>query len=307
MKEPVFRSSAQCVLLVHVWFLGGALDARPVAAQTAVEATDPSAATAPPPADVGAAPVTAAPAACVPDCRAGFVCVSGACVSACNPPCPAGQHCTAARSCDPDVAPAPVSLPAPAPPIPTAAAPSTAPPEEPRGADTHFAAYANVLGFLQFGVVPAVEVGGRNFGVSARARLMQTGALSYLLLADGTDDEVFASGLGLGGHVRYYSGKGGNMRAFYFGGGLEYVSTRVEDTTSDREAYVTSLIVPQLELGYRWVWGNFLLDVGGALGYAIVTSAETEDLSGGRDRQLYQNNAESTFYAMGTLNLGFCL
>jgi hypothetical protein len=306
-KVPVFRPRDRCAaLLVASSFLGGALDTRPVAAQTAAQ-TDPSMATETPSPGVAAAPVRVEPAACVPDCRGGFVCVSGACVSACNPSCPAGQHCTLTRSCDPDVAPAPANLPPPASADIVLVPPSTARPEEPRGADTHFAAYANVLGFLQFGVVPAIEVGGRNFGLSARLRVMQTGVLSHLLLADPTDDEVFASGLGFGGHARYYSGRGGNMRAFYFGGGLEYLSTRIEDTTSDREAYVTSLLVPQIELGYRWVWGNFLLDVGGAAGYSLITSAETEDQSDGEHRRLYDNESENTFYAMAVLNLGFCL
>lgn len=43
---------------------------------------------------------SSAPAPCVPDCRAGFVCVAGACVSACNPPCGAGLVCTASATCE---------------------------------------------------------------------------------------------------------------------------------------------------------------------------------------------------------------
>jgi hypothetical protein len=35
----------------------------------------------------------------VPECRSGFVCMEGQCVSACNPPCDAGQMCTADRMC----------------------------------------------------------------------------------------------------------------------------------------------------------------------------------------------------------------
>ncbi len=36
---------------------------------------------------------------CEPDCRDGFTCVRGACVSACNPPCGAGERCTGAGEC----------------------------------------------------------------------------------------------------------------------------------------------------------------------------------------------------------------
>lgn len=45
----------------------------------------------------------AAPAAraqdCFPECRAGFVCANGACVSACNPPCGADERCEAGGAC----------------------------------------------------------------------------------------------------------------------------------------------------------------------------------------------------------------
>ena len=54
----------------------------------------------PPPAPLLTAPPAPDPvAACVPDCRPGFVCVSGGCVSACNPPCPSNLVCTRDRTC----------------------------------------------------------------------------------------------------------------------------------------------------------------------------------------------------------------
>lgn len=39
------------------------------------------------------------PRACVPECRIGFTCVDGACVSQCNPPCLSGEVCTEKREC----------------------------------------------------------------------------------------------------------------------------------------------------------------------------------------------------------------
>lgn len=39
--------------------------------------------------------------ACIPDCRSGFVCREGECVSACNPGCGEGETCNAKRECVP--------------------------------------------------------------------------------------------------------------------------------------------------------------------------------------------------------------
>lgn len=39
---------------------------------------------------------------CMPQCRAGFTCVSGQCVSACNPACPAGNVCSSDGTCIPE-------------------------------------------------------------------------------------------------------------------------------------------------------------------------------------------------------------
>jgi hypothetical protein len=36
---------------------------------------------------------------CVPDCRTGFVCMNGICVSKCNPPCPQGTNCDSSGNC----------------------------------------------------------------------------------------------------------------------------------------------------------------------------------------------------------------
>jgi hypothetical protein len=278
------------------------LAAPPASAQTpeppAPAATEPSAASTPPPAE------------CLPSCRAGYVCLNGTCVSACNPPCGAGQRCEGTGQC---VAEPPPPAPAAAP--PPAAAPiatgrlesygDSSRPQRSPSADSHVNVNVNVLGLLQLGMVPGIEVGGRNFGLTARVRLMQTGLLSHLVLADPNDDEVFASGYGLGLVARYYTGFGGNMRGFYVGAGLEYVSTRIEDTTDDMEAYDTTLLIPELDIGYRWVWGHFLLEVGGSAGYTLVQSATSEDLSGDEDAYVYPNETEDTLYVMGVVGIGW--
>jgi hypothetical protein len=88
--------------------------------------------------DPSAQPQPAAPVACFPECRAGFTCVSGQCVSACNPPCAQGETCTAEGQC---LAPIPAAPPPAAPPpAPPPAAPyEPLPPPEPQqtGIRTH--------------------------------------------------------------------------------------------------------------------------------------------------------------------------
>lgn len=69
----------------------------------------------PAPSSPGLAPVgteTAAPDAmaaypqCIPNCREGYLCFQGRCISPCNPPCPADQACTSAGTCVEQTAPA---------------------------------------------------------------------------------------------------------------------------------------------------------------------------------------------------------
>jgi len=71
----------------------------------------------------------AAPVACVPACRSGYMCYQGQCVSACNPPCAANERCTENAQCVLQ-APAPVA-PAPIAPV---GVPSPAPGAAPAGA-----------------------------------------------------------------------------------------------------------------------------------------------------------------------------
>jgi hypothetical protein len=58
----------------------------------------PATAPIPPPAPA-MPPPAAAPPVCFPECRSGFICSAGSCISACNPPCAASQECTADRRC----------------------------------------------------------------------------------------------------------------------------------------------------------------------------------------------------------------
>lgn len=48
---------------------------------------------------LGAPPASAQAPACFPECRPGFLCHNGQCVSACNPPCAANEICTPQATC----------------------------------------------------------------------------------------------------------------------------------------------------------------------------------------------------------------
>ena len=79
------------------------------------------------------APPEATAAQCVPDCRDGYICHEGQCISACNPPCGAGLTCTGDGQCVAAPSSAPTSSPATVPPLPPAP-PSTADTPPPPGA-----------------------------------------------------------------------------------------------------------------------------------------------------------------------------
>jgi hypothetical protein len=71
------------------------------AAEPAVQVVPPPAAAVELPAIVEQQPPPAAAVglACVPDCRSGFTCHAGQCVSLCNPPCSIGDLCTSQGEC----------------------------------------------------------------------------------------------------------------------------------------------------------------------------------------------------------------
>jgi hypothetical protein len=243
-----------------------------------------------------AAPSVAPPAACVPDCRGGFTCVAGRCISACNPSCAQGEACVGHGICErraPEdrsvVAPAISQLPAPAAAVPRSAS-----------VDSNLAFHLNLLGLAQLGPTIALEMGGRTTSLSLRFRAMNAGALSYVIIAKSYDDQTLGFSYGLAAALRFYLGGGGNMRGFFVSPGVEYVSTRVEEESSI--AYNTRLVIPELEIGYRWVFGSFLVDVGGGVGYAIVTDANSELLVDGAT--FYANDAKSQPGALGTVSIG---
>ena len=151
-----------------------------------------------------------------------------------------------------------------------AAAATTAPIEAsvPEGGTKSF--HFNILGLLQFGLTPTLEWGSQNTFL-ARARLLNTGALPYLMAS--AEDEDFVFGLGLSGQYRRYLGSQSQAGAF-LGGGLEILYGQNEG----EETYETYYVVPQLEGGHRWANDGYFTSVGAFFGVALpIESAGYDD------------------------------
>jgi len=206
---------------------------------------------------------------CLPSCRTGYLCVSGQCMSACNPICPAGEMCTERGECvsGGPAAATPAEKTEGAPAEPAKEARSTS-------ADSIVNLHADVLGLLQFGLTPTLEVGGKHVAGFVRFRPLNTGLLSYFML-DHEEDDKFEWGLGgaLGLHV--FSAGAGNMRGAFGGVALEYVygQSKNEELWA---RFKTHVLIPQVDAGYRWGFGHFLLGVGGRIGVSIPVAASDE-------------------------------
>ena len=107
----------------------------------AASSADPRSSSSPPVAAMNGTPASGLPdpsaSSCAPSCRAGFMCVQGACVSACNPACRDSEQCSAEGQCvakaapkraaTPPAAPAPVATPTAEPEADTTPSSSTKP------------------------------------------------------------------------------------------------------------------------------------------------------------------------------------
>jgi hypothetical protein len=230
---------------------------------------------APPPVRYWGTQDTRSPNACVPTCRRGFSCEEGQCVSRCNPACSIGERCSARRECVPEEDGAGE--------LPSEAGENEPEheeePERSASADAKANLHIDLLGALQFGVTPTLELGKKVSGY-LRVRALNTGVASYFLLGHDRHDELrWGLGAGLGMHV--FSAGEGNMRGVFGGPALEYVFVETRDTHQDRARHRTHALVPQFDFGRRWAWGAFLLGVGGRLGLSIPVHGEAKPIGAG--------------------------
>lgn len=219
---------------------------------------------------------------CFPACRAGYLCHQGQCVSACNPACAPTEMCTLDGTC---VANPAVAAPAPVPvtPAPVAVTPTPVPvtatplvdvrPADPKVGGTNL--HVNALGVLQFGLIPRLELGGSST-LLLGAHLFNTGVASYVAI--GGDDEKFSYGYGGNVGLRHYTDSQRGQAGFYLGAFLEYARVETQDDVDDLAIYTTDLVIPALEFGTRWVWGQTLLDFGLLVGAALPVGAKDKPL-----------------------------
>jgi len=233
--------------------------------------------------------------ACFPTCRVGYTCLDGACVSVCNPVCARGEVCSASGECLPDRDA-----------LESYASIDPSPRQRPHDPlrDAVVALHIDVLGALQFGLTPTVEVGKR-FSGYASLRALNTGMSSYLALGREREDE-FRWGVGgtLGMHV--FSASDGNLRGFYGGPALEYIFLDTRDVKRDFASYDTHVLLPEADFGYRWAFGRFLVGVGVRLALAIPLADNAEPLGsmGCRRRQSCHADLDVSFLPGLALDLG---
>ena len=127
--------------------------------------------------------------------------------------------------------------------------------------DSQQSFHLNLLGLLQFGLTPTLEW-GKDVTFLIRARLLNTGVLSYVVAA--ADGGELAFGLGTSVQVRKYLNNKA-QRGPYLGGGVELMYTKNEGD----ETYETYFFVPQIEVGYRWLSDGYFSGFGVFGGSAI--------------------------------------
>jgi len=186
---------------------------------------------------------------CPEVCRQDEACVHGRCLRACTPECRPGTTCKPNGSC-------------------------IAPPVESdfrtedelariSGAESADAKQAFILdpgGIFFLGANVAYERGARSAWIG-RLQLMNTGLMSYTLEPQ-NEFERFEFGFGASFGYRRYETNFGNLRGFFYGGGLLGQAVQVVDDDRNRFARTTVMVGTYGEFGYRWVFGNLLFGFG---------------------------------------------
>ncbi len=194
------------------------------------------------------------PGGCPVVCSEYEACIEHRCVEMCRTGCREGTYCTAAGSCQP--------LPPPEEMILTEADRQRL--AGAKSADKNGLLFADVGGIIGFGVALGVEYGYET-SFLVRARLLNSGLMSHAVFQENEFQE-FEWGVGGSVAARHYEAWSGNLRGFYYGGGIDYSAIRVADRVRTAVSQTLHSVSPFGEFGYRWVFGNFALGFGPTLG-----------------------------------------
>jgi hypothetical protein len=256
-----------------------------------------------------AAAQTAADKQCVPQCRTGYVCVEGACVSACNPPCAAGEMCASDGNCvasqpppasapaaaaPPAAAPPPAAQPAPAYPPPPAqdglTLPQTQEPEKPKDEHFHDGFYFRFgfgLGALSGTVVDAEADDPEDFDITG---FTTAGELAFggtptpgIVIGGGffgsntptvtIDDDFEGDALGISSMALFIDVYPNPHQGLHFGGGLGLaLISAVESDEGLPDDYFGTGVGVHAAVGYEgWVGKQWGIGVQGRLLYTSGT------------------------------------
>lgn len=204
---------------------------------------------------------------CATVCSPSEACVDGRCIETCDPDCREGTICTEFGTC----------LPVPQPTIPRWTEAEVHERHGGKSAERTAVVLFDPLGVAFQGVQLGYEWGSKNsFIVSAR--LMNTGFMSYTN-EPLTEFERFEYGYGLSLTRRFYEGRYGNMRGFYYGLGVEVQATAV---ALPYDALRGTFKVAALgHFGYRWAWEGFIFGFGPVVG--VRTPVYSQFISEGDD------------------------
>lgn len=222
------------------------------------------------------APDPETPEGCPIVCSPYEACIAQRCVEMCRTGCRVGTTCTAAGTCQP---------------LPERGVEVLTEAERMRisgakSADSKTLLLADVGGAIGYGVALGVEHGYET-SFLARARFLNTGLMSHAVFQE-NEFQRFDWGVGGSVAVRHYEAWSGNLRGFYYGGGLDYAAITMSDRVRAGARQTLHSVAPFGEFGYRWVFGRFSLGFGPTIGlrYPIgtgFTAADRVRCGGGRD------------------------
>lgn len=234
---------------------------------------------------------------CPQVCGQHEACINMRCISTCRPACEEGSYCTPDGECRERRGP-------------TRQVATEAELQARHGAESahsESAAILDVGGFLGLGVRPTYEWGAMH-SFHLRYQAMSTGLMSHQLETQ-TEFERFDWGFGAWFGYRRYEGKWGNLRGFFYGGGLGYSAVHVRDNQREVVGATTHYAIPYGEFGYRWVFGNFLFGFGPSVAVRFPLFTHFNSLGEGScaGRGDCARDAPSRFEGTMTLEIGLML